>query len=170
MKFTNCDPIQSAHWKVLTIERKGKEHVSPIDTVYDVTCSLKYSTAWHTLFESTIMNTLFKVNTLKESKGTKSRFSLFRDEFLSTNLTKFFWAWHWYKRVISWLRVCFFNNYIEKKIKTRHTLMKTFLIPPSPLWKCSKNSSILVTPSVPKRTLEGNKSKTSVFFSTLLAL
>ncbi len=33
------------------------------------------------------MNTLFKVNSLKESKGAKSRFSLFRNEFLSAYIT-----------------------------------------------------------------------------------
>ena len=127
MKFTNCDLIQSqpapcnpkfwlqsVHWKVLMIERKGEEHMSPIDTVHDVICSLKYSTAWHTLFESTIMTTLFKVNSLKESMGTKSRFSLFRNEFLSTYLTKFWNIRQQHNNLSNWqdtaVRALVWNN------------------------------------------------------------
>ena len=35
-------------------------------------------------------------------------------------INKAFWAWNWYKRVISGLRVCFFNNFIEKNQNKTH--------------------------------------------------
>ena len=35
-------------------------------------------------------------------------------------LNRAFWAWKWYKRVISGFRVCFFNNCIEKNQNKTH--------------------------------------------------
>ena len=35
-------------------------------------------------------------------------------------LNRAFWAWNWYKRVISGFRVCFFNNCIEKNQNKTH--------------------------------------------------
>ena len=66
-----------------------------------------------------------------------------------------FWALNWYKRVISGFRVCFSTIVLKNQNKTHFE--EGISEPPPPLWKCFKNSSVLVTPFVPKRTLEGNK-------------
>ena len=71
------------------------------------------------------------MNFWKSAKAGEGSFSIqkFMLQILGT-LNMAFWAWNWYKWVISGLRVCFFNNCIEKKIKTKHTLKKALVVIP----------------------------------------
>ena len=57
-------------------------------------------------------------------------------------MNRAFWAWNWYKRVISGFRVCFFNNCIEKNQNKTHFEEGTSESPP-PLemfWKYSSHT------------------------------
>ena len=62
-----------------------------------------------------------RMNFRKSSKGGGGSFSIqkFMLQILGT-INKAFWAWNWYKRVVSGFGVCFFNNCIEKNQNKAH--------------------------------------------------
>ena len=65
-------------------------------------------------------------------------------------LNRAFWAWNWFKRVISWFRVCFFNNCIDRNQNKTHFEEGTS---ESPLWNFSEKSSDLVAPPLPQNPI-----------------
>ena len=123
---TKCDLFNDSNW-IWTAQRKTVKRIhSQKDFLVQFTskhASRNPKDLWHTFLKARRTTRKCFLSSCQDICGVIFNPKIYFADFW--NFKQGFWAWNWFKRVISGFRVCFFNNCI-KKIKTRHTFRESF--------------------------------------------
>ena len=82
------------------------------------TCQRNPKDLWHTFLKARRTTRKCFLSSCQDICGVIFNPKIYFADFW--NFKQGFWAWNWFKRVISGFRVCFFNNCIEKNQNKTH--------------------------------------------------